>query len=142
MVSLGRGFSNDWDMSTSKRNFKFSQEVAVNDVYDDEYNAQNSSFEDAYKYVSVPESKQMLSQVFDILALISNIKGFDMARSSPVVHQPTLKIGSFFCLSYLIFDDGMQVWKVEPTLCAARLRIIRPTDQERSQVLGLVEGAA
>ena len=27
MVSLGRGFSNDWDMSTSKRNFKFSQEV-------------------------------------------------------------------------------------------------------------------
>ena len=29
MVSLGRGFSNDWDMSTSKRNFKFSQEVAA-----------------------------------------------------------------------------------------------------------------
>ena len=27
MISLGRGFSNDWDMSTSKRNFKFSQEV-------------------------------------------------------------------------------------------------------------------
>ena len=62
MVSLGRGFSNDWDMSTSKRNFKFSQEVAVNDVYDDEYNVQIYSFEDTYKYGSVPESKQMLSQ--------------------------------------------------------------------------------
>ena len=35
MVSLGRGFSNDWDMSTSKRNFKFSQEVAV--LIDDKY---------------------------------------------------------------------------------------------------------
>ena len=71
MISLGRGFSNDWDMSTSKRNFKFSQEVI--DVS-----------------LNILDHIEVLFSSF-----ISNVpQGFDMARSAPIIHQPTLKIGA------------------------------------------------
>ena len=45
LVTLGRNRNDDWSMSTSRRNFRFTQE------------------------------------------------GFDMARSAPIVHKPTLRIG-------------------------------------------------